>query len=213
MLYLTEFPLNFKIDQVKFLRFSVIVILIGMSCAMISIMDVYASCTTNVNCGTQYVSSNNSPAIVISPNTLSSSSQVDILIHAPDFNSNPYAIDTIGEDGSKVIISTRESSIQYRLVETGFNTGDFAGYVILSSTTSTCSPICGPTDGYLAASGDDAITVSLVYPDGTTISSTSSSSTKVSPSTIPEFSFTSIMLIASMMSLIFFFKIKNLILK
>lgn len=179
-----------------------------MSCVVASITDVYASCTTNVNCGTQYVSSNNSPAIVISPNILSPSSEVDILIHAPDFNSNPYAIDTIGEGGSKVIISTRESSIPYRLVETGFNTGDFAGYVILSSTTSVCSPICGPTDGYFTATGDDAITVSLVYPDGTTVSSTSSSSTKVNPTTIPEFSFTSITLITSMMSLIFFSRLK-----
>ncbi len=156
-----------------------------------------------------YGSSNNSPLIVISPDVLSPGSKVDILIHAPDFNSNPYAIDTIGEDGSKVIISTRESSMPYRLVETGFNTGDFAGYVILSSSTSTCSPICGPTDGYLAASGDDAITVSLVYPDGNTISSTSSSSTEMNPKTIPEFPFAPIALIVSMISLIFFSRLKT----
>jgi len=206
---LTGFTLNHKINKLKILHFSIIVILIGVSYSIISVMDVYASCTTNVNCGTQYVSSNNSPLIVISPDVLSPGSKVDILIHAPDFNSNPYAIDTIGEDGSKVIISTREGSIQYRLVETGFNTGDFAGYVILSSTTSTCSPICGPTDGYLAASGDDAITVSLVYPDGNTISSTSSSSTAVNHNTIPEFPFAPIALIVSMMSLIFFSRLKT----
>jgi len=207
MLWFTEFPLKHKFPRVKILYLSIIVVLIGISCTTIPIGDVYASCTANVNCGTQYVSSNNSPAIIISPNTLSPSSKVDILIHAPDFNSNPYAMDTIGEDGSKVIISTRESSIPYRLVETGFNTGDFAGYVILSSTTSECSPVCGPTDGYLAASSDDAITVSLVYPDGTTISSTSGSA-KVNHTTIPEFPFVSIALIAGMMSLIFFSKLK-----
>ncbi len=172
-------------------------------------MNVYASCTTNVDCGMQYVSSNNSPSIIISPDVLSPGSKVDILIHDPDFNSNPYAIDTIGEDGSKVIISTRESSIQYRLVETGFNTGDFTGYVILSSNTSTCSPICGPTDGYLAASGDDAITVSLVYPDGTAISSTLFSSTGINHKTIPEFPFVPIALIISVMLLIFFSKLKT----
>src|SRR5690348_5275519 len=102
----------------------------------------------------------NSP-IVISKDP--SSSQVNILIHAPDFNSNSYSIDTIGEDRSSIIVSTRESSIPYRLVETGPDTGDFAGYVILSSTTSVCSPVCGPTDGFLAAGGDDAITVSFTY--------------------------------------------------
>lgn len=183
--------------------------LVGTSCLIISIMDVYASCTANVDCGTRYVTSNDSPSIVISRDIFSTSSKVNIVIHAPDFNSNPYAIDTIGEDGSKVIISTRENSIQYRLVETGFDTGDFAGYVILSSTTSTCSPICGPTDGYLAASGDDAITVSLVYPDGSTMSSTSFDSASINHKTIPEFSFAHIALIVSMMSLIFFSKLKT----
>ncbi|MFZ0843206.1 MAG: hypothetical protein WBV92_07350 [Nitrosotalea sp.] len=200
--------MRYKINKLKLLRFSILVILIGISYSIISIVDVYASCTTNVDCRTQYVSSNNSPSIIISPDILSPGSKVNILIHAPDFNSNPYAIDTIGEDGSKVIVSTRESSIQYRLVETGFNTGDFVGYVILSSTTSTCSPICGPTDGYIAASGDDAITVSLVYPDGTTMSSTSFSSTGMNHKMIPEFPFVPIVLIISMISLIFFSKLK-----
>jgi hypothetical protein len=183
--------------------------LIGMSCSIISIMNVYASCTANVNCGTRYVTSNDSPSIILSHDIFSSSSKVDIVIHAPDFNSNPYAIDTIGEDGSKVIISTRESSIQYRLVETGFDTGDFTGYVLLSSTTSICSLICGPTDGYLAANGDDAVTVSLVYPDGSAMSSTSFDSTSINHKTIPEFPFVDIALIVSMMSLVFFSRLKT----
>jgi hypothetical protein len=183
--------------------------LIGTSYSIISVMEVYASCTTNVDCGTRYVASNDSPSIVILRDIFSASSKIDIIIHTSDFNSNPYALDTIGEDGSKVIISTRENSIQYRLVETGFDTGDFAGYVILSSTTSTCSPICGPTDGYLAASGDDAITVSLVYPDGSTISSTSFGSVSMNHKTIPEFPFAHIALIVSMMSLVFFSRLKT----
>ena len=183
-----------------------------MSYSVISIMDAYASCTTNMeDCSTRYIALNNSPQIVISPDSLSSGSQVNILIHAPDFNSNPYAIDTIGDGGgSKVIISTRESRIQYRLVETGFDTGDFTGYVILSSYTSTCSPVCGPTDGYLAASGDDAINVSLVYSDGYTISSTFSNGPRgVYHTAIPEFPFASIALIASVTSLIFFSRLKT----
>ena len=38
--------------------------------------------------------------------------------------------------------------------------------------TSTCSPVCGPTDGYLAASGDDSITVSFTYTKDRTITAT-----------------------------------------
>ncbi len=118
------------------------------------------------------VSGNGSP-IVIYRDSYSPTSMVHISINAPDFNSNPYAIDTIGDDPeNKIIISTRESSIPYRLVETGTDTGVFAGYVILSGSTSTCSPVCGPTDGYLAASGDDSITVSFTYPKDRTITST-----------------------------------------
>jgi len=197
-----------KIDKLELLHLSILAVLIGISYSTVSIVDVYAYCAANVDCGTRYVTMNNSPLIVISRDVFSTGSKVDILIHAPDFNSSPYAIDTIGEQGSKVIISTREGSIPYRLVETGVDTGDFAGYVILSSTTSVCSPVCGPTDGYLAASGDDAITVSLVYPDGSAISSTSSNSVPTLR-TIPEFPYVDIALIASVMSLIFFSRLKN----
>ncbi|MGI0072555.1 MAG: PEFG-CTERM sorting domain-containing protein [Nitrosotalea sp.] len=116
---------------------------------------------------------NGSP-IHIYRDSLSPTSEVHIEIYAPDFNSNPYLIDTIGDDPqNKLIISTREGSIPYRLVETGPDTGIFAGYVILSSTTSVCSPVCGPTDGFLAASGDSAITVSFTYSKDETITNTS----------------------------------------
>ena len=133
---------------------------------------------------------NGSP-ILIYRDSLSPTSEVHILINAPDFNSSPYLLDTIGDDPQyKLTISTREASIPYRLVETGPDTGVFAGYVILSSTTSTCSSVCGPTDGYLAASGDDAITVSFTYSKDKTITNTypsdyTMSATNRSP--IPEF--------------------------
>ena len=137
-----------------------------------------------------------------------SSSQVNIVIHAPDFNSNSYAIDTIGEDGSSIIVSTRESSIPYRLVETGSDTGDFAGYVILSSTTSVCSPVCGPTDGFLAAGGDDAVTVSFTYAGGHTISASSDDQrSNLNPSAIPEFSYAGFGLFVGITSLILVYKV------
>lgn len=129
--------------------------------------------------------------ILIYRDSYSPTSLVHILINAPDFNSSPYLIDTIGDDPEyKLIISTRGASIPYRLVETGPDTGVFAGYVILSSTTSTCSPVCGPTDGYLAASGDDAITVSFTYSKGKTITNTYPSDytmSTINKPSIPEF--------------------------
>ncbi len=144
-----------------------------------------------------------SSPIVITRDSTSPTSQVNILIHAPDFNSDPNAIDTIGDDQNKIVISTREGSIPYRLVETGPDTGDFAGYIILSSTTSDCNPVCGPTDGYLAASGDDAITVSLIYSDGTTITNRLNAPTS---NAIPEFPLAPIVLIISIASVILFSK-------
>jgi hypothetical protein len=130
------------------------------------------------------------------------------VIHAPDFNSNSYAIDTIGEDGSSIVISTRESSIPYKLVETGPDTGDFAGYVTLSSATSVCSPVCGPTDGFLAAGNDDAVTVSFTYSEGHTISASSNDNMPIQTNhgTVPEFYYADFVLLVSMISLMVIFK-------
>jgi len=129
--------------------------------------------------------------ILIYRDSFSPTSEVHILINAPDFNSSPYILDTIGDDPQyKLTVSTREASIPYRLVETGPDTGVFSGYVTLSSTTSTCSPVCGPTDGYLAASGDDAITVSFTYSRDRTITNTYPSDYSIgtiNQSTTPEF--------------------------
>lgn len=156
--------------------------------------------------------------IVVAPNvsvqgrspiviSMDSYPQVNIVIYAPDFNSSPYAIDTIGEDGSTVTISTKEASIPYRLVETGPDTGYFAGSVILSSTTSTCSPVCGPNDGFLASGGDDAVTVSFTYAGQTIYATSSSTSSLPQNHSIPE-NLTGMTLIAGMVFLVYLFKAK-----
>ncbi len=192
--------------------FVLLAALFGMLYCIIPTASVYASCIPNIAC--DHVSQVPTSQIIISRDSLSPSSEVNILIHAPDFNSNSYAIDTIGVDGSRVIISTRESSIPYKLVETGSNTGDFTGYVILSSTTSVCSPVCGPTDGFLAAGGDDAITVSFTYANGHTISASSNDQApaRTNYDAIPEFSYAGFVLLAGMMVLIMIFRM-NLILR
>jgi hypothetical protein len=109
--------------------------------------------------------------------------RVYITIYAPDFNSDPNIIDEIGvTTDDKIIISTSGHSIPYHLVETGSNTGIFAGYVTLTGDPtlkgstgvdgqgtnptgieSTCNPTCGPTNGFLPSEGDDGITVSFEY--------------------------------------------------
>ncbi|SHO45674.1 exported hypothetical protein [Nitrosotalea sinensis] len=149
----------------------------------------------------------NMPVHASSPIMISMDSypQVNIVIYAPDFNSSPYAIDTIGEDGSTITISTRESSIPYRLVETGPDTGYFAGSVIVSSTTSSCSPVCGPNDGFLAGGGNDAITVSFTYANGQTITASSSDNSRpVYNTAVPEFPAVDIALVAGVAFLVYF---------
>lgn len=109
--------------------------------------------------------------------------RVYITVYAPDFNSDPNLIDTIGEtQDDKVSVCTTGHCIPYKLVETGTNTGIFSGYVDLTGdpaqkgssgidgggenppgTTSTCEPICGPTGGMLPTTGNDGISVSFEY--------------------------------------------------
>jgi hypothetical protein len=118
--------------------------------------------------------------------------RVYITVVAPDHNFDPNLIDTIGDsDLNKVTVSTRGQQLSpYKLVETGVDTGIFTGYVILTGdpnikpttgtgatqgggvdgaggnptgSKSTCSPSCGPTDGFLPASDQDGVSVSFMF--------------------------------------------------
>ncbi len=109
--------------------------------------------------------------------------RVYITIYAPDFNSDPNLIDTIGEtQDDKISVCTTGHCIPYTLSETGTDTGIFSGYVDLTGdptqkgatgidgngenptgTMSTCNPICGPTGGMLPSTGNDGISVSFEY--------------------------------------------------
>ncbi len=159
--------------------FIAIALLIVLS-SFYSDAQAYVISTTNTTSGY------GSPIVIYKD---SSSPMVHILINAPDFNSSPYAIDTIGNDPeNKIVVSTREGSMPYKLAETGPDTGIFAGYVILSGSTSVCSPVCGPRDGLLAASEDDAITVSFTYTHGKTITATlGPQQGKITNNQVPEF--------------------------
>lgn len=127
--------------------------------------------------------SGGSSLIHFNKKTFSWTDRVYITINAPDFNSDPNLIDEIGvTSDDKITVSTNGHSIPYHLVETGTNTGIFAGYVTLTGDPtlkgssgvdgqgqnptgiqSTCNPTCGPTNGLLPSTGNDGITVSFEY--------------------------------------------------
>jgi hypothetical protein len=109
--------------------------------------------------------------------------RVYITVVAPDHNFDPNLIDIIGDnDENKVSVSTRGLSLtNYKLVETGVDTGIFTGYVILTGdpnvkgtsgvdgaglnpTGTTNSGIAkGPTDGFLGSEEQDGVSVSFEF--------------------------------------------------
>ncbi|MDA8009282.1 MAG: hypothetical protein MPK75_06145 [Alphaproteobacteria bacterium] len=107
--------------------------------------------------------------------------KVFITIVAPDHNFDSSLIDEIGRDATDPLqVSTREGKIDnYRLAETGPDTGIFTGEVILTGfqylgiegvTIPEQGPTGnGPTDGLLPASDDDGITVSYEYSEDETV--------------------------------------------
>jgi len=121
--------------------------------------------------------------------------KVYITIVAPDHNMDSNLIDEVGDTSKDPIkVATRGHKLdQYKLVETGTDTGIFTGEVILTGflhdadgkteTGSTSNgydtkPVTGnsiggkatgPTDGYLESDDDDGLTVSFEFSEDETI--------------------------------------------
>ncbi len=111
--------------------------------------------------------------------------KVYITIVAPDHNFDSDLVDEIGNTSLDPIkISTRGFNIdQYKLVETGTDTGIFTGEVILvgfahdadgvsgneKGSQSTSADGTGPTDGLLETDDDDGITVSFEFSEDETV--------------------------------------------
>ncbi len=107
--------------------------------------------------------------------------KVFITIVAPDHNFDSSLIDEIGRDTTDPLqIATQEGKIDnYRLAETGPDTGIFTGEVILTGfdyevnddiTVTPRGPTGdGPTDGLLPATDDDGVTVSYEYSEDETV--------------------------------------------
>jgi len=103
--------------------------------------------------------------------------KVFITVLAPDFNFNSKRIDTIGNSTeNKITISSSKGKIKnYKLVETGTDTGIFTGEITLTGFQNSHIPNFpknkrfgktkgdGPSNGLLATSNDDFIEVALNY--------------------------------------------------
>ncbi len=110
---------------------------------------------------------------------------------APDHNFDPNLIDTIGDNrDNQVTVSTRGNSLNnYKLVETGVDTGIFTGYVILTGDENLKAPGgvdgsgteprgtnggafpsgTGPTDGFIPAEDSDGVSVSFEFTKDQTV--------------------------------------------
>ena len=115
--------------------------------------------------------------------------KVYITIVAPDHNNDSDLVDEIGNDPEYPIeINTRVDGEldNYKLVETGTDTGIFTGEVILtgfyhdadgtsdgSDDTNPRTEGNGPTDGFIEAEEDDGITISFEFSDNETVISSS----------------------------------------
>jgi len=110
--------------------------------------------------------------------------KVYITIVAPDHNFDGNLVDEIGNTAFDPIkVSTRGFNIDnYKLVETGTDTGIFTGEVILTGFTHDADGVTGsdtnprtsadgsgPTDGYLQTDDDDGLTVSFEFSEDETV--------------------------------------------
>ncbi|MEW6044711.1 MAG: hypothetical protein AB1608_10655 [Thermoproteota archaeon] len=110
--------------------------------------------------------------------------KVYITVVAPDHNFDSNLIDEIGESSTDPLdVATRGNKLDnYKLVETGTDTGIFTGEVILTGFTphdadgdgddtdaSGTTSGTGPTDGLLAADDDDGLTVSYEFSEDETV--------------------------------------------
>ena len=123
--------------------------------------------------------SNFGATVELDQNVYTWTDKVFVTIVASDYNFDSNIIDEIGLDGDgEITIRTRADSLkEYRLAETGPDTGVFTGEVTLvgnkkaldeggpdGMTTETDG--AGPTNGRLATNDDDGLSVSFEYASG-----------------------------------------------
>ncbi|MGQ0606190.1 MAG: hypothetical protein ACT4OD_04445, partial [Candidatus Nitrosotenuis sp.] len=111
--------------------------------------------------------------------------KVYLTVVAPDQNFDSNLVDEIGNTNSDPLkVATRGFNLDnYKLVETGTDTGIFTGEVILTGfaghdadgdgttgdASGTTNSASGPTDGLLSADDDDGLTVSYEFSEDETV--------------------------------------------
>ena len=101
--------------------------------------------------------------------------KVYITVVASDYNFDSNIVDEIGTDEKgEITIRTRADELQYRLAETGPDTGVFTGELVLTGDADaiddgpsgrTSDSIAGPTDGTIKTRTADGISISFDYSD------------------------------------------------
>ena len=110
--------------------------------------------------------------------------KVYVTVVAPDHNIDSDQVDEIGNtDDYPIRVSTRGHELEeYKLVETGADTGIFTGEIILtgfehdadgdgSDDKEGVTSGTGPTDGQIGTESESGISVSFKYSEGETVSS------------------------------------------
>ena len=124
----------------------------------------------------QIETSNFGATVELDQNVYTWTDKVFITVVASDYNFDSNIVDEIGtEDKGEITIRTRAAEVQYRLAETGPDTGVFTGELVLTGDNkagidggpqgTSSEGLAGPTDGTINTRTSDGISISFDYSD------------------------------------------------
>ena len=124
----------------------------------------------------QIETSNFGATVELDQNVYTWTDKVFITVVASDYNFDSNIVDEVGTDGKgEITIRTRAAELQYRLAETGPDTGVFTGELVLTGDADaldeggpsgrTSESTAGPTDGTIKTRTSDGISISFDYSD------------------------------------------------
>ena len=124
----------------------------------------------------QIETSNFGATVELDQNVYTWTDKVYITVVASDYNFDSNIVDEIGtDDKGEITIRTRADEVQYRLAETGPDTGVFTGELVLTGDAealddggpqgTSSEGLAGPTDGLIKTRTSDGISISFDYSD------------------------------------------------
>ena len=123
----------------------------------------------------QIETSNFGATVELDQNVYTWTDKVFITVVASDYNFDSNIVDEIGtKDKGEITIRTRAAEVQYRLAETGPDTGVFTGELVLTGDNkagiegpqgTSSEGLAGPTDGTINTRTSDGISISFDYSD------------------------------------------------